>query len=133
LLSNRGQRLRRAFTDDEAVKDRGPDESVEAVTSVYSGNRRHDGTTVVRVNGRPLDPRPGFRSHPVTTFDWGYEGRGGPAQLALAILADHFGDDDERARWLYEDFTRRVIRGLPRGSWVLTGAEIDAALPKGGH
>jgi Family of unknown function (DUF6166) len=99
--------------------------SLEGVTHVYSGNRRADGTTSVSVDGRPLDLRPGFRNQPATAFDWGYEGRGGPAQLALAILADHFADDD-RARWHYEDFTRCVIRGLASESWTLTSAEIDA-------
>jgi len=107
------------------VKDRGPD---EAVTSVYAGNRQGDGTTEVRVNGRPLDLRADFRSHPVTTFDWGYEGRGGPAQLALAILANYLADD-EKARRYYEQFLRSVIRHLPRQGWTLTGPDIDAALP----
>ena len=101
------------------------------MTGVYSGNRQRDGTTLVSVNDRPLDLRPNLRSQSATTFDWGYEGRGGPAQLALAILADHFADD-ERARRHYEDFTRRVIRGLPRESWILTGAEIDAGCAEGG-
>lgn len=103
-----------------------------APARVYSGNRERDGTTSVSVNGRPLGLRPDFRSHSVTTFDWGYEGRGGPAQLALAILADHFGDD-ARVRWLYEDFTRRVVRGLPKESWTLTGAEVEAACAGAGH
>lgn len=48
--------------------------------------------------------------------------------MALAILADLFSDD-ERARRHYKDFTRRVIRGLRTESWILTGAEIDAAYP----
>lgn len=106
--------------------------SVEAATRVYSGSRQRDGTTSVSVDGQPLDPRPHFRSQSVTTFDWGYEGRGGPAQLALAILADHFADD-ERARSHYEGFTRRVIRDLPKEGWILTGAEIDADCPVGGR
>ena len=100
--------------------------------SVYSGNRQYDGTTVVRVNGRALDPRPNFRSQSVTAFDWGYGGRGGPAQLALAILADHFADD-ERARRYYEYFTRRVIRRLPDETWTLTGAEISAVCAEVGQ
>ena len=94
---------------------------------VYSGKRRRDGTTLVNVDGRPLDPRPDIRSQSATTFDWGYEGRGGPAQLALAILTDHFGDDG-RARRHYDDFTRRVIRVLPEESWVLNSAAIDLML-----
>ena len=100
------------------------------VTRVYSGTRRYDGSTLVSVNGRTLEPRPAFRSHADTPFDWGYEGNGGPAQLALSILADHFADD-ERARWHYQAFTRRVIRSLPIGTWSLTGAQIDALCPKG--
>lgn len=95
------------------------------MTRTYSGNRQRDGTTLVSVDGRPLDPRMDFRHQPATTFDWGYEGRGGPSQLALAILADHFADD-ERARRHYEQFMRRVIRGLPNQGWILTGPEIDA-------
>jgi hypothetical protein len=95
------------------------------MTHVYSGNRERDGATLVKVDGRPLDPAR-LGSGTVTAFDWGYEGRGGPAQLALAILADHFGDH-ERARRHYKEFTRRVIRGLPREGWILTGAEIDVS------
>ena len=101
------------------------------MTHTYSGTRRSDGTTLVSVNGRTLDPRPGFRSEGVTTFDWGYDGHGGPAQLALAILANHFADD-ERARRHYEQFKRRVIRRLPAAGWVLTGAQIESACPEGG-
>lgn len=33
-----------------------------------------------------------IRNHSPTGFEWGYGGSG-PAQLALAILADHFGAD----------------------------------------
>lgn len=100
------------------------------MTRVYSGHRQPDGTTAVTVNGRPLDPRPSLRSQSATAFDWGYDGRGAPAQLALAILADNFGDD-EWARRHYEDFTRWVIRGLPRKRWSLTSAEISAICPEG--
>jgi hypothetical protein len=78
------------------------------------------------VNGRTLDPRPGFRSEGATTFDWGYEGRGGPSQLALAILADHFGDD-ERARRHYDQFMQLVIRHLPAARWVLTAEQVEFA------
>lgn len=92
---------------------------------VYSGLRRRDGTTLVSVNGWPLDPRAGRRSQSVTTFDWGYGGRGGPAQLALAILSDYLGDQGG-ALLHYEAFTRRVIGRLPKNSWTLTGADIQA-------
>jgi hypothetical protein len=105
---------------------------VEGVTRTYSGTRRTNGTTFVNVNGRPLDARSGLRSDSATTFDWGYGGRGAPAQLALAILADHFADD-EQARRHYERFLRSVVRKLPSDSWILTGPEIDDALPDSRH
>jgi len=98
--------------------------------SIYSGTRDSKGATFVSVNGRPLGTRTDFRKESSTTFDWGYDGRGGPAQLALAILADHFADD-ARARRYYEHFLRCVIRGLGGDSWTLTGLEIDAVLPEG--
>jgi hypothetical protein len=101
-------------------------------TSVYVGTRQADGRTFVDVDGRPLRLRADFRKASSTSFDWGYEGLGGPAQLSLAILADHLADD-ARARRYYEHFLRRVVRNLPSEGWILTGAEIDSALPAGGY
>jgi hypothetical protein len=95
----------------------------------YCGLRQPDGTTVVSVNGQPLDLRGDFRKQSATAFDWGYEGSGGPAQLALAILADHWAND-ERARRHYERFVRRVIRNLPKQGWSMTGEEIDSSLQR---
>ena len=63
----------------------------------------------------------------VTVFEWTYEGAG-PAQLALALLADHLGDD-ARALALYERFMTRVVAELDN-SWELSSADIDAALAK---
>ena len=100
------------------------------MASVYQGTRERDVTTQVTVNGAPLDMRTLFREQPTTAFDWGYAGQGAPAQLALAILADHLADTDG-ARRHYEQFMRRVIRHLPPSGWTLTGAEIDAALSAG--
>ena len=48
----------------------------------------------VTVNGRALDPRFDLWNHSPTGFEWGYAGSG-PAQLALALLADHLADDQE--------------------------------------
>jgi len=98
--------------------------------TVYSGTRQEDGATAVSVNGRPLAARSELRKEAVTSFDWGYEGRGAPAQLALAILADHLGDDRKAVRY-FEHFLRCVIRLLPSKAWTLTGPEIDGVLPVG--
>jgi hypothetical protein len=91
----------------------------------YHGFRHPDGKTAVSVDGHPLDPRRDFREQSATAFDWGYAGSGGPAQLALAILADHWAND-EMARRYYEPFLSNVIRNLPSPHWSMTGAEIDS-------
>jgi hypothetical protein len=58
-------------------------------------------------------------------FEWTYEGDG-PRQLALALLADHLGDD-EKALALTDTFMRDVVSVLDN-AWCLTSEEIDAAL-----
>ncbi len=90
----------------------------------YAGGRSLAGA-VVTVDGRPLDPRHDLKRLSPTGFEWTYEGAG-PAQLALALLADHLGDD-ARALALYERFMRAVVADLDN-SWELTSAEIDEAI-----
>ena len=75
----------------------------------------------------PLNPRFDLRNHSPTGFQWGYGGSG-PAQLALAILADHLKDDDKAQRF-YQAFKFQVIARLPQGQgWTLTPHQIDEAL-----
>lgn len=88
----------------------------------YEG-RREGYATLVTVNGQPLNPRLDLWNHSPTGFEWGYCGSG-PAQLALAILADHLADD-EQALVFYQ---WAVVAELPRKRWTLTSREIDAAL-----
>ena len=90
----------------------------------YVGGRSLAGAEVT-VDGRPLDPRFDLKRLSPTGFEWTYEGNG-PAQLALALLADHFGDD-ARALAVYDAFMRAVVAELDN-SWELTSADIDAAL-----
>lgn len=90
----------------------------------YVGGRSLAGAQVT-VDGKPLDPRFDLKRLSPTGFEWTYEGNG-PAQLALALLADHLGDD-ARALRLHEPFMRLVVAELDN-SWELTSAEIDAAL-----
>jgi hypothetical protein len=97
----------------------------------YHGVRYLDGVTAVSVDGYPLDLRRDLRGQSATAFDWGYAGSGGPAQLALAILSDHWANDD-MARRHYERFVRSVICNLPSEGWSMTGAQIDSSLPRGG-
>jgi hypothetical protein len=112
----------------------GPPEAASAggLTTIYSGSRHSTGATFVTANGRPLDARTDLRKESATAFDWGYEGCGAPAQLALAILAHHLADDG-MARRYNQHFVRSVIRGLPSARWTMTGTEIDAVLPASVH
>ena len=91
----------------------------------YTGRRDYH-TIVVTVNSQPLDPRFDLWEHSSTRFEWGYGGSG-PAQLALALLADHLGDD-ELALALHQEFKRVVIAKLSRPTWMLTSDQIEDAV-----
>ena len=56
-----------------------------------------------------LDPRLDLRNHSATGFSWGYQGSG-PAQLALAILAD--ASNDKIALQRYQEFKQEYIATL---------------------
>ena len=91
----------------------------------YEGKRAFL-AALVTVNGTPLDPRLDLRNHSPTGFEWGYCGSG-PAQLALAILADHCGDD-RQAFDFHHRFKWAVVAEFPHRSWALTSQEIDRVL-----
>ena len=95
----------------------------------YLGDRTIDGVKVT-VDGAPLDPCVNIVEFSKNGFEWSYEGPE-PRQLALALLADHLGDDN-RALALYDAFMRRVVADLDN-SWELTSADIDAALAEPGR
>jgi len=90
----------------------------------YTGDRTIDGLKVL-VDGRPLDPAYGIRRISDKGFEWSYEGAA-PAQLALAILADHCGDP-ARALALHQGFMARVVANFDN-EWEMTSADVDAAL-----
>ena len=92
---------------------------------VYRGRRMED-TAIVTVNGKPLNPRHDLQNHSPNGFEWGYGGSG-PAQLALAILADHLRND-QLALANYQPFKFEVVAGLKDDEWVLTGEQINCAL-----
>ena len=91
----------------------------------YEGKRSY-GQCFVTVNGQALDPRFDLRFHSPDGFEWGYGGSG-PAQLALAILADYLGDGREALK-IYQDFKFEVVAGLPKDGWILSSLEIDQAM-----
>jgi len=90
----------------------------------YSGSRTIDGI-VVNVDGQPLDERYDIRRFTDSGFEWTYEGDA-PRQLALALLADHFGETD-KALELSEGFMKAKIAHL-ENDWTLTAEDIDSAL-----
>lgn len=96
----------------------------------YEGKLAKDKATVTVTEGSTtylLDPCFDIVRHSPTGFNWGYGGSG-PAQLALAILADFFGDKG-KAQGLYQNFKAKAIMKLENGkSWTLTSEDIEKAL-----
>lgn len=100
-------------------------ECVDAVTVDGSGGKyyrgmRIDGDCSVTVNGEPLNPRQDLRNHSPTGLNWGYGGSG-PAQLALAMLADCLGDDLAQSH--YMAFKQEIVAQLP-DVWILSDEAI---------
>ncbi len=77
------------------------------------------------MDGQVLDERYDLKRFTSGGFEWTYEGAE-PRQLALALLADHLGDDQTALR-LCEPFMRSVIANL-ENDWELTSQDIDEAL-----
>jgi len=92
---------------------------------MYEGRRQGYAVTVT-VDGRRLNPRLDLWNHSPSGFEWGYGGSG-PAQLALAILADHLGDDAQAFNF-HHRFKWAVAAEFPHRSWTLTSQEIDRVL-----
>lgn len=90
--------------------------------------RRQGYAVIVTVDGRRLNPRFDLWNHSPTGFEWGYGGSG-PAQLALAILADHCKNVEEALNF-YQRFKWEIIAALPHRSWELTTGEIQEVLQK---
>ncbi len=91
---------------------------------IYRGDRTIDGIQVT-VDGVPLDPRFDLKTVCAEGFEWSYEGAA-PAQLALALIAEHTGDGDKALKD-YDTFMRMVVANF-NNEWEMTGADMDAAL-----
>lgn len=92
------------------------------MTIIYRGIRVDDGATVHVEDTENqtyvvLDWRLDLANHSPTGLEWGYGGSG-PAQCALAILADAL-NDDAWAKRLYMEF-KSVIATLPKGGWTMS-------------
>lgn len=94
----------------------------------YIGHRRKERTVAGRVEvyvregaaERVLLPRFDLFNHSPDGFNWGYAGSG-PAQLALALLADALKDTpggDQMAVSLHQQFKTEIIAAIkPESDW----------------
>ncbi len=98
---------------------------------VYEGGELHH---IVTLNGQPLDPCPGRRAIDYAChFDWGYDGAGS-AQLALAVLLEHFEGDAGRAVEVHRNFLANVVAKLPRGGqWTFSTHYVERMLEQVGR
>ena len=92
----------------------------------YHGSRSPGGVCEVWVSDgtaprRDLSLRLDLRNHSPTGFEWGYGGSG-PAQLALALLADACAND-QIAMAHYQEFKWSVVSKLD-DPWKMTDLEI---------
>ena len=72
-----------------------------------------------------LPPRNNLRNHSPDGFEWGYGGSG-PAQLALALVADCRGDAFAVPK-IYQR-VKRALAKLPHDGWSLSEAEVEALI-----
>lgn len=113
---------------DCAVRAKLDEDALSGCMRTYGGKRDADGNAVVTIQEidgrrRPLDPRLDLVNHSPTGLEWGYGGSG-PAQLALALLADALGND-QLALGLHQNFKTKFIEVLDRnGEWQLTQAAV---------
>lgn len=110
-----------------SAAERAPD------SRVYIGRRLMRGEIGVGIHvcwrdgdgpDQELPLRPDLATHS-TEFEWAYAGSG-PAQLALALLADV--SNDQTALVFYQRFKLAVVCGLDVLAWTLTARQIRAHL-----
>jgi hypothetical protein len=93
----------------------------------YRGRRKRQGVEVVKQEASgaevPLPLRLDLRNHSPAGFEWGYLGSG-PAQLALALLADVVGEEWAEAR--HQEFKLEVVSHFPHRGWELAREDIAA-------
>jgi hypothetical protein len=95
------------------------DARIATTEDTYRARRRTtERNRVVGPDGRRLDPRTDLVNHSPTGLEWGYGGSG-PAQLALALLADAVAFDH------YQDFKADVVAALDGDEWAIDVATVE--------
>lgn len=100
----------------------------------YRGSRPRNGDALVEVDRRdgkgfvPLLPAVSLElfNHSPTGFEWGYNGSG-PAQLALALLLDVTGNDEEALKY-HQEFKFDIVGGLNPQGWEFPEEDIQTWL-----
>ena len=91
----------------------------------YRGDRTQAGAEVW-VDDKPLSNRGDLKTISRDgLFEWSYVGDA-PAQLALAILANHLGNDAEALKQ-YPAFMEKVVAYFDN-EWEMSDGDIDTAL-----
>lgn len=88
---------------------------------VYRGARTSDGTAVVSVNGVPLTH---IVRHSPTGLEFGYGGSG-PADTALSILCDFFGERPSKLDLDYGIFLAARLYQFFKWDFVATADHLD--------
>lgn len=91
---------------------------------LYQGQRTIDGIGIT-VDDELLDTRFDIKVISKNGFGWGFDGKES-AQLALALLADHYVDND-KALANHEIFMREIVANFGN-EWEMTSDDIDTAL-----
>lgn len=97
------------------------------IGKTYIVARKPEGVIAFTLNGnrrRELDPRFDLRNHSPDGFNFGYGGSG-PAQLALALLADALGDDNLALKF-YQKLKFDFVAGITEQSFSVTQAFLRA-------
>lgn len=85
---------------------------------IYSGSRDENGIARVKTSEGELPVRLDLFNHSPDGYEWGYGGSG-PAQLALAILADALKKDD-MAITLHQHFKNHIVANFPHEAWEMS-------------
>lgn len=91
---------------------------------IYRGDRTLDGLDVT-VDSAPLDPKLDVKTISQNGYEWGYAGPE-PAQLAFAILCEHYGDPEKAAKD-YSTFMEAIVSNF-NNEWEMSSDDIDVAL-----
>ena len=93
---------------------------------IYRVERLPNGEVSATVDGIDLPTCNEIVNHSPCGFEYGYFGSG-PAQLALAILVNHFGDQ-KKALDYYQDFKALLISKMLGDYWEIDTDKIDGLL-----